>query len=69
MYTVTLDDSSKSTKDGQNTEGLYQQNMFAATGLPFGRHSVTLENTNRTPAAPYVDLDYIIITVGDGNLR
>ena len=70
MYTVTLD-GQQTTKDGLNTgPPTFQQVMFSAEDLDLGQqHQISLKNTFISPAAPFVDLDFIIFTDGDGNPR
>ncbi|KIP02359.1 hypothetical protein PHLGIDRAFT_298614 [Phlebiopsis gigantea 11061_1 CR5-6] len=65
-YSVSLDNVTTSRK-GFGDPFKFQQNMFEQTGLGSGReHSVTLKGPPGG-AAPYVDLDYIVVTQGDGN--
>ena len=68
MYTVTLD-GQQTTTDGLNTgPPTFQQLMFGAEGLDLSQHhQISLKNTFQSPAAPFVDLDFIIYTDGDGN--
>lgn len=54
-------------EDGQSNDPHYQQNMFSAERLNSGQHNITLQNKFTSPAAPFVDLDYIVVTTGDGN--
>lgn len=45
---------------------MYQTSMFSATNLsPDKEHEITL--TNGGPDPLWVDLDYIIVTSGDGD--
>ncbi|THG98734.1 hypothetical protein EW026_g3508 [Hermanssonia centrifuga] len=52
-YTTTL--------DGMSTTG--------ATNLGGQQHRLVLTNTFTTPADPWVDIDYMVITSGDGNAQ
>ncbi|KAI0091112.1 hypothetical protein BDY19DRAFT_683874 [Irpex rosettiformis] len=67
-YTVTLDRQS-TTYNGSSGAGpaLFQQLMFSATDLSTEEsHTLTVEN-NYTTSMAWVDIDFIVITSGDGN--
>lgn len=66
IYSVSLDQVT--TKgDSFGNPFRFHQNIFNQTGLSAGKeHLITLQGPPKS-TAPYVDLDYIIVTQGDGN--
>ena len=67
-YSVTLDGDS-TDYPGHAKPSKFQQVMFSEMQLSASQeHSIVLENVfYENDSAPYVDLDYIIVTQGDGN--
>ena len=70
MYAVTLDQTTVTANgsSGDPNLNLFNQLLFSQKGLDLGRqHQVVLKNQYTTPDPSYVDVDYIVITSGDGN--
>jgi hypothetical protein len=67
-FTVIINDTISVTGNSFSDPFQFQQTLFGLGDLPYGTHRVVLENTCDL-AAPYVDLDFIIITTGDGEER
>ncbi|GJE87433.1 hypothetical protein PsYK624_035160 [Phanerochaete sordida] len=66
-YTVTVDDQD-TTGNGYSASALFQQILFNQTGLSLSQeHQISLSNTPAPAVNAYVDLDYVIITAGDGD--
>jgi hypothetical protein len=63
---VTVDGAHTFTGNGSGYGDLFNQVLFQLVGLPFGAHTVKLENTPGVEGGD-VDLDYAIVQVGDGN--
>ena len=67
MYLVTLDGQIYSA-DGYARPNMYQQVLFAQEGLEQStEHQVILQNNYTTSTPSWVDVDWIVITSGDGN--
>ncbi|PSS34147.1 hypothetical protein PHLCEN_2v1815 [Hermanssonia centrifuga] len=67
-YTTTLDGMS-TTGYGQSNTPIFNSSLFSATNLGGQQHRLVLTNTFTTPADPWVDIDYMVITSGDGNAQ
>ena len=65
-YAVTLD-GSVTTLDGAISQNVFQSPLFVETDLAKMQHELTLQNVPSTPTSTSVDVDYIVITAGDGN--
>jgi hypothetical protein len=65
------------TVDGVTTTGMsfgnpfvFQALLFGQGNLPYGKHEVVFTNAFGTGTAPlFVDLDFVVITTGDGDDR
>ena len=64
--------------DGKNTTGnghtgdpagAFNVSLFGDNSMSAGTHTVSLVNTPSTSTGKYVDLDWAVITVGDGNTK
>jgi hypothetical protein len=62
-YSVTLDGGLVANRNGAAKEDVYQTLLYGNSTLNYGTHHITLANTG---APSFMDLDYIIITTGDG---
>ena len=60
-------DGLKSTESVNMPMDMFNQTVFSQTGLSRGQHELMLHNEFTNQAAPWFDVDYITITVGDGN--
>jgi hypothetical protein len=69
MYSVTLDGTTKYAS-GQpvvaNTN-MFQTLLFSQTGLDNTQHQLQLQNKYSTSVPAWVDVDFIVVTSGDGN--
>ncbi|KAI0091119.1 hypothetical protein BDY19DRAFT_933898 [Irpex rosettiformis] len=67
-YWVTLDGNVTVGNGNPNsTMNLFQHLMYSATNLPDGEHHLVLQNKYSTAGASWVDVDYMLVTSGDGN--
>jgi hypothetical protein len=64
-FTVTVDGTTV-TGSGFADPIAFQQPLFGQGNLPYGTHHVVLENAFVNDLI-FVDLDYIMITTGDGS--
>jgi hypothetical protein len=62
-YTATLDGRAAAA-NGSAVPDAFAQLLFGAGGLPYGEHTLTLANTDAQGG--FVDLDYVVVTAGDG---
>jgi hypothetical protein len=62
MYAVNVDGQTTSN-NGSRDPNAFQTLLYGNSDLPYGEHQVTLTNTG---APGWVDLDYVVLTVGDG---
>ncbi|GJE94533.1 hypothetical protein PsYK624_107030 [Phanerochaete sordida] len=70
VYAVTLDGNTQTANGypGSTTANLFKQNLFSQIGLdPTTPHQIALTNQYSSSVPAYVDLDYAIITAGDGD--
>ncbi|KAI0783846.1 hypothetical protein BC629DRAFT_529054 [Irpex lacteus] len=67
VYRVTLDGDNTFRNGRSNGSDEFQQVMFSATGLSRDQHELVLKNNYTTTIPSYVDVDYVVITSGDGN--
>jgi hypothetical protein len=63
-YVVSVD-SKTATFSGQASPDVFNQTLFS-TKLPPASHTISLTNPT---AGAFVDLDYAVIEVGDGNAK
>ncbi|KAI0091114.1 hypothetical protein BDY19DRAFT_886314 [Irpex rosettiformis] len=66
QYSVTLDGTT-TVKNGYSNGEKFQQLMFSATNLNNVQHQLVLKNTYTTTGPSWVDVDYILVTSGDGD--
>ncbi len=68
VYWVTLDGTT-TVRNGNANGGpeAFQQLMFSATGLGKDQHQLVLQNKYTTASPSWVDVDYILVTSGDGD--
>lgn len=68
VYWVTLDGTT-TVRNGNANGGpeAFQQLMFSATGLSKDQHQLVLQNKYTTTSPSWVDVDYILVTSGDGD--
>ncbi|PSR81991.1 hypothetical protein PHLCEN_2v6166, partial [Hermanssonia centrifuga] len=69
LYTTTLDGVSTPPVDGQSNGPRFNSSLFNATNLGGNQHQLVLRNTFISSASPFVDIDYMVITSGDGNAQ
>ncbi|KAI0684588.1 hypothetical protein BC835DRAFT_616767 [Cytidiella melzeri] len=68
VYSVTLDGNVTVANGNSNsTASFFQSVLFQATDLDTHQHRLVLQNAYTTPAPSYVDVDYVLVTSGDGN--
>lgn len=65
QYSVLLDGQAFLGNSSANVD-TFDRLMFARDGLAFGEHTVVFENAYTTESPSFVDLDYAIVTAGDG---
>ena len=65
---MTLDGHS-TTKNGAADEDAFNCTLFSQTGLNGDQHQLTLQNEWRGAFPTWFDVDYIVVTVGDGDTR
>ena len=63
---VTLDGSITS-REGHALQEVFQVPIFSETELAKMQHEMTLQNVPGPPDFTWVDVDYVVITAGDGN--
>jgi hypothetical protein len=61
-YTVTVDGVIVQNASGVGDD-IYQALLYGISDMEYGLHHIILTNTG---APSYVDLDYVVITIGDG---
>ncbi|TFK54258.1 hypothetical protein OE88DRAFT_1732934 [Heliocybe sulcata] len=66
-YTVALDGQINYTGNGFSATALFQQLLYNATNLAPGQHGITLTDTSTAGNRPWLDIDYMIITAGNGD--
>ncbi|GJE94534.1 hypothetical protein PsYK624_107040 [Phanerochaete sordida] len=67
VYSVILDGHT-TTGHGYSAADSFQQMLFNQTGLsPSQEHHISLSNTPSSSTLAYTDLDYVVITAGDGD--
>jgi hypothetical protein len=65
---VTVDGSSGIGNGFNDTgNGDFQSLLWASTGLDNKLHQVTLTDTSTRSDRPWLDLDFIVFTLGDGD--
>ena len=67
---MTLDQTTVTANgnSGDASVNLFNQLLFSKTGLDESQvHTVTLKNQYTTSSASWVDVDYMLVTAGDGN--
>lgn len=68
-FSVTLDGTTQ-TLDGHNPTNVYQTLLFSQTGLPYGSHTLQVQNLALDSAQPWLYLDYFEFETGlDDNIR
>ncbi|KAI0684583.1 hypothetical protein BC835DRAFT_1310487 [Cytidiella melzeri] len=68
VYSVSLDGNITLANGNSNsTESFFERLIFSADELSDDEHQLVLQNQHSTPLAAFVDLDYILVTSGDGN--
>lgn len=68
MYLVTLDGVTHYGNANSNgSTEFFKQLMFSATNLSDDQHQIVLQNNPTTVTSSGVDIDYILVTTGDGN--
>lgn len=70
IYAVTLDQTTVTAdgNSGSSTVNLFNQLLFSQDGLDLDKqHQVVLRNQYTTVDPSWVDVDYMIVTSGDGN--
>ncbi|PSR81993.1 hypothetical protein PHLCEN_2v6168 [Hermanssonia centrifuga] len=65
-YAVDLDGLT-TTASGYSNNLTFNVTLFSATDLDDTEHQVALKNMFSSPAAAWVDLNYVVVTSGDGN--
>jgi hypothetical protein len=66
-YSISIDEQEiPSTFNGSSTPEQFQTLLYGNASLSYGEHHVVLTNVE---APRWMDLDYIVITTGDGNMR
>ncbi len=65
-YAVDLDGLT-TTASGYSNNLTFNITLFSATDLDDTEHQVVLKNMFSSPAAAWVDLNYVVVTSGDGN--
>ena len=67
MYAVDLD-SAITTANGYSVNPLFNQMLFSQINLdPSKPHKIILSDQYTTAPPSWVDVDYMIVTAGDGN--
>ncbi|KAI0091115.1 hypothetical protein BDY19DRAFT_991693 [Irpex rosettiformis] len=69
VYVVTLDGDRTVRNGHANGTDEFQQLMFSATNLGANQHDLVLTNNYTTVNASWVDVDYIVVTSGDGKTQ
>ncbi|GJE94535.1 hypothetical protein PsYK624_107050 [Phanerochaete sordida] len=70
VYAVTLDGQTTTANGypGSSNANLFNQTLFSQTGLNLSQtHQISLTNTPSSSTLAYTDLDYVVITAGDGD--
>ncbi|EKM58539.1 uncharacterized protein PHACADRAFT_252958 [Phanerochaete carnosa HHB-10118-sp] len=70
VYAVTIDGATTTANgySGSANINIFNATLFSQTGLDTSeQHQIALQNKYSTSTPAYVDLDYVIITSGDGN--
>ena len=68
IYWVTLDgDVTVRNGNPNSTENLFQQLMYSATDLGKEQHELVLQNKYSTSQPSWVDVDFMLVTSGDGD--
>jgi hypothetical protein len=62
-YSVILDGVKKMTGNGAAVDHTFNQSLVDLSNLPYGKHDVVITNDE----SMYLDLDYIVVTSGDGD--
>ncbi|EIN08202.1 hypothetical protein PUNSTDRAFT_52662 [Punctularia strigosozonata HHB-11173 SS5] len=65
-YTVTVDGSA-AIANGFNATDDFQTLLWSATDLENEQHQVVLTDTSTRSDRPYVDIDFVVFTLGDGH--
>jgi hypothetical protein len=52
--------------NGSADPDVFDALLFGQSGLAFGPHEVVLTNDWTTPTPSFVDLDYVVLTLGEG---
>ncbi|KAI0783837.1 hypothetical protein BC629DRAFT_1723730 [Irpex lacteus] len=69
IYWTTLDGSTSIRNGNPNsTENLFQRLMYSAEDLSSEQHQLIVENKYNTSGPSWVDVDYVLVTSGDGIL-
>lgn len=67
MYAVELDNGT-TTANGFSTTSLFNETLFVQSGLdPAKPHTIALKNQYSRANPSFVDVDYMVVTAGDGN--
>ena len=62
-------DALQATENGMMPQAMFNTTLFSQTGLSNGQHQLMIHNdySGSTPAV--FDLDYVLVTTGDGNAK
>jgi hypothetical protein len=67
QYSVTIDGHSVSLANGSASPDSFQQLLYGNGSLPYGLHQVILANDFVQVPSAFVDLDYVVMTMGDSS--
>lgn len=70
VYWATLDGVTTIGNGNSNSSGnIFQHSIFSASRLSNDQHTLILQNKYSTTVPSWVDVDYIVVTSGDGNAQ
>jgi hypothetical protein len=66
---VTVDGASTAKNGHPQGPDVFNTTLFSASSLAYGMHQVKLANTPKTGGTFYMDIDWAVVELGDGDAK